>query len=216
MKTIILADNQDITKAGILYLCDKISGYSQIVEADTRDALLKTMEKYPDSVVMLDYSLFDLNSIEELFIIQERFKKAQWVLFCEYLSDDFIRRIVFSSEAFGVVLKDASLEEIQASILYALRSERYVCNRISNMLLNRKIEHEPKEQPVLTATEIEILKAIALGKTTKEIAAERFSSVHTITTHRKNIFRKLEVNNIHEATKYALRAGIVDSAEYYI
>jgi len=52
--------------------------------------------------------------------------------------------------------------------------------------------------------------------TTKEIAEKRFSSFHTINTHRKNIFRKLGVNNVHEATKYALRAGLVDSAEYYI
>lgn len=216
MKTIIPADNQDITKAGILYICNKISGYDQIIEADKRDVLLKTLAEHPDAVVILDYSLFDMNSIDDLLIIQERFKKTQWILFSEYLSEDFIRRVVFGSETIGVVFKDASLEEIQLSIQYALRSERYLSNRVSNMLLNRRTEQEPKETPVLTATEIEILKAIALGKTTKEIAAERFSSIHTVTTHRKNIFRKLDVNNIHEATKYALRAGIVDSAEYYI
>ena len=50
----------------------------------------------------------------------------------------------------------------------------------------------------------------------KEIAAERTSSVHTIITHKKNIFRKLEVNNVYEATKYALRAGLVELVEYYI
>jgi DNA-binding NarL/FixJ family response regulator len=216
MKTILLADNQDITKAGILYVCNKISGYEKIVEANTREALIRKLTDNPDSVVILDYSLFDLKSIEELLILQERFKQVQWILFSEYLSEDFIRRLIYSSDAFGMVLKDASLEEIQAAMQYALRSERYVCNHISNMLLNRKTETESKERPILTATEIEILKAIALGKTTKEIAAERFSSVHTITTHRKNIFRKLEVNNVYEATKYALRAGIVDSAEYYI
>ena len=61
-----------------------------------------------------------------------------------------------------------------------------------------------------------ILKEIALDKTTKEIAAEKNLSFHTINSHRKNIFRKLGVNNVHEATKYAMRAGIVDLAEYYI
>ena len=71
-------------------------------------------------------------------------------------------------------------------------------------------------QDVLTATEKEILKEIAMGKTTREIATLRFVSVHTIMTHRKNIFRKLEVNNVHEATKFAMRSGLVDMAEYYI
>ena len=69
---------------------------------------------------------------------------------------------------------------------------------------------------LLTQSEREILRLIALGKSAKEIASERFSSIHTITTHRKNIFRKLEVNSIYEATRYALRAGIIDAAEYYI
>ena len=68
----------------------------------------------------------------------------------------------------------------------------------------------------LTETEKVILKEIALGKTTKEIAAEKFLSFHTINTHRKNIFRKINVNNVHEATKYAMRAGIIDLAEYCI
>ena len=72
------------------------------------------------------------------------------------------------------------------------------------------------EDAHLTLTETEILKDIALGMTTREIAEKRFSSFHTVNTHRKNIFRKLGVNTVHEATKYALRAGLVDSAEYYI
>ena len=69
---------------------------------------------------------------------------------------------------------------------------------------------------VLTKTETEILIDIANGMTTKEIAERRFSSFHTVNTHRKNIFRKLKVNNVHEATKYAIRAGLIDTAEYNI
>ena len=72
------------------------------------------------------------------------------------------------------------------------------------------------EYGVLTNTELEIVKAIAQGKTTKEIANERFSSIHTINTHRKNIFRKLKVNTAHDVIKYALRAGLVNPAEFYI
>jgi NarL family two-component system response regulator LiaR len=75
---------------------------------------------------------------------------------------------------------------------------------------------EKNEKSPLTATEKEILKAMSLGKTTKEIAAERYSSVYTVMTHRKNIFRKLDVNNAQEAVRYAVQAGIVDVMEYYI
>lgn len=216
MRTLILADNQDITKAGILYFTDKMPGFALVLEAADRKELLQLLAVHPDAVVILDYTLFDLASADELVILQERFDKVHWLLFSEDLSEDFIRRILFSTQSFSIVMKDASEDEIRTSLQFALDSERFISQRINNLLSNHKVERERKEQLVLTATETEILKAIALGKTTKEIAAERFSSIHTITTHRKNIFRKLEVNNVHEATKYALRAGIIDSAEYYI
>lgn len=215
MRTLVIADNQDITKAGILYLTDKMPEIGLVTEAADKKELLRLLVRYPDAVVLLDYTLFDLNSADELIILQERFKRISWILFSEELSEDFIRRIIFSSETFSIVLKDSFLEEIRTAIFSAFCSQRFICNRINNLLSDRKAGQQ-KEHPVLTSTETEILKSIALGKTTKEIAAERFSSIHTITTHRKNIFRKLEVNNLHEATRYALRAGIIDSAEYYI
>ncbi|KKB49681.1 hypothetical protein HMPREF1212_02840 [Parabacteroides sp. HGS0025] len=215
MRTLVIADNQDITKAGILYLTDKMPEIGLVTEAADKKELLRLLVRYPDAVVLLDYTLFDLNSADELIILQERFKRISWILFSEELSEDFIRRIIFSSETFSIVLKDSFLEEIRTAIFSAFRSQCFICNRINNLLSDRKAGQQ-KEHPVLTSTETEILKSIALGKTTKEIAAERFSSIHTITTHRKNIFRKLEVNNLHEATRYALRAGIIDSAEYYI
>lgn len=68
----------------------------------------------------------------------------------------------------------------------------------------------------LTRTEQEILRLIALGHSVKEIAAMRCNSEYTISTHKKNIFSKLGVNNAHDATKYALRTGLIDLVEYYI
>ena len=105
--------------------------------------------------------------------------------------------------------------EIKEAIRFCVASNRFVCQRMMEVLLT-PVQQEPEEKVNLTKTETEILKDIALGMTTKEIAEKRFSSFHTVNTHRKNIFRKLGVNNVHEATKYALRAGLVDSAEYYI
>lgn len=216
MRTFIIADNQDITKAGILYLTDKMPEIGLATEAVDKKELLQLLIRYPEAIVLLDYTLFDLNGAEELIILQARFRKVSWILFSDELSEDFIRRIVFSSEAFNILLKDSSLEEISGGILSAFHSQQFLCSRIRSLLSDKQVVYEQKVHPILTSTEREVLKAIALGKTTKEIAAERFSSIHTITTHRKNIFRKLEVNNIHEATRYALRAGIIDSAEYYI
>ena len=214
-RLLIVADNQDITRMGLMYLC-KNMGVQRVIEAKEKNALLKGLTLTPDAAVVLDYTLFDLVSADELLILQERFSEASWLLFSDELSEEFIRRILYGSENSSIVMKDAALEEISEALSAAMKSERFVCSRIRSLLAHHDATERGEGRSLLTATEKEILKLIALGKTTKKIAAERFSSIHTIATHRKNIFRKLEVNNIHEATKYALRAGIIDVSDYYI
>ena len=210
---ILLADKQDITRAGLIHVIEKMEGLETKYVEDKTELMLALREN-EDTVVILDYTLFDINDAAELLILNQRFPYTRWLLFSEDLSADFVRVLIASSSMFSVLLKESPLMEIKEAIRFCVDSKRFVCQRMMEVLLTQPQEAEEKVNP--TKTETEILKDIALGMTTKEIAEKRFSSFHTVNTHRKNIFRKLGVNNVHEATKYALRAGLVDSAEYYI
>lgn len=216
MSQFIIADNQDITKAGILFMLESLKDVSFIGEADNKTELVSEIRQKSKSVVILDYTLFDFSGVDELLVLKERFPDINWLLFSDELSEDFLRRTVINTRSFGVIMKDSSKEEIRTALQCASRGERFICNHVSNLLFNSQVNAPTQECGPLTGTEKIILKEIALGKTTKEIALERNLSFHTINSHRKNIFRKLQVNNVHEATKYAMRAGIVDLAEYYI
>ena len=210
---ILLADKQDITRAGLVYVLSDFNGVTtKYVEG--KSELLLALQNDGNRVIVLDYTLFDINDAAELSILSERFAEARWLLFCEDLSVDFVRVLIATSPRFSILLKECSLQEIREALDYAVRGRRFICQRMSEMLLVPM--ETASNRAKLTPTENEILKDIALGMTTREIAEKRFSSFHTVNTHRKNIFRKLGVNTIHEATKYALRAGLVDSAEYYI
>lgn len=210
MREYIIADNQDISKAGMMFLLSRQKDVSVLLEADNKAELIQQLRLYPQAVVILDYTLFDFAGADELIVLQERFKEADWILFSDELSINFLRQVLFSSMAFGVVMKDNSKEEIMSALQCASRKQRYICNHVSNLLLSGTASSAASPATVddhlLTQTEKNILKEIALGKTTKEIAAEKNLSFHTINSHRKNIFRKLGVNNVHEATKYAMRA----------
>ncbi len=223
MKRILLADKQDITRLGLVHVIETMgvaprhAGTETPVEwhyTEDKAELLLQLKTDADALVILDYTLFDINDADELLILNQRFPQAQWLLFCEDLSADFVRVLMASSMQFGVLMKESPLSEIREAVSYGLAGNRFICQRMAEVLLAPSAE--PEEKVSLTKTETEVLKDIALGMTTKEIAEKRFSSFHTINTHRKNIFRKLGVNNVHEATKYALRAGLVDTAEYYI
>lgn len=219
IREIILADNQAITQAGLTHLLLVNYGIlvSSIHVASAKVELTRLLLRHPASVVILDYTLSELNSCEELLIYMQRFPEAKWLLFSEELSEEFLRRVVPVSPHAGVVLKGDSREEILAALQHTLYGQRYICAQVSNLLLTPRTVVQPcPARDLLTPTERSVLREIALGRTTKEIAVSRNLSFHTVNSHRKNIFRKLEVNNVHEATKYAIRAGIIDVAEYYI
>lgn len=216
MIDIVIADKQDITRIGLETLVHQQREDVSISLADNKSELIKQLIARPKAIVVMDYTLFDFAGADDLLNVGYRFPQSHWLLFSDELSNDFLRRLVISSEQYSIVLKSCELDEINMGLTHVLRGERYICTRVANQLLQNQQASANATDHKLTPTEIEILKEIALGRTTKEIAARRNLSFHTVMTHRKNIFRKLEVNNVHEAIKYAMRAGLVDLAEYYI
>ena len=213
MQTLILADNQDVTRYGMKAIAAGLYPVCAYVEALDWKFLAESLAEYPEACVVLDYTLLDC-SVEQLLVLHERFPKADFVLFSDQLGRDFVRRMLLAGSSFHVLMKDAPLAEVNQCLCDVNGGCQFVCGKAKDLL--REEEKEQNRIVPLTQTEKEILRAMALGKSTKEIAAERFLSVYTVATHRKNIFRKLEVNNAHEAIRYALRAGIVNTVEYCI
>ena len=213
MGQFIIADNQELTRFALESLLQKDEA-NVVYRAFDKARLVELLKEHESAVILLDYTLFDIADEEQLLIIAERFSASSWVLISDELTPQFIRRVVYSSHQFSVVFKDSPMSEVREALNAASRHTRYLSQRALETIITQQQEEEMPS--ILTSTEMEIVKAIAQGKTTKEIAAERFSSVHTITTHRKNIFRKLNVNTAHEVVKYALRAGLIDSSEFYI
>ena len=213
MRNYIIADNQELTR----YALESLLQHDEenvVHRAFDKARLVELLKEHENAAVLLDYTLFDFADEDQLLIIAERFSLSEWILISDDLTPQFIRRVVYSSHQLSVVYKDGLLSEIREAISAVNRHTRYLSQRALETIITQ--QQEEKTSSILTTTEMEIVKAIALGKTTKEIAAERFSSIHTVTTHRKNIFRKLGINTAHEAVKYALRAGLIDSSEFYI
>ena len=209
----IIADNQELTRAGLKSVI-KAKQPGEVTIADDKTELIIQLKEHPESIILLDYTLFDFNDANSLLITADRFAKSQWILISEDLTTDFIAQIYYSSRNISILFKDAPINDLVNALHSASEGERFISQRAAEILLNQRQKEEVETN--LTQTEVEILKAIAQGKTTKEIANERFSSVHTINTHRKTIFRKIGVNSAHEAIKYAFRSGLVDTSEFYI
>ena len=210
----IIADNQELTRFALESLIRRDEA-NVVYKASDKAGLVELLKEHEAAIVLLDYTLFDFADEDQLLIVAERFALSQWILISDELTPQFLRRMVYASHQFSIVFKDGSMKDIRDALDAVSRHSRHISQRALETIITHQQE-EDERPSILTETETEIVRAIAQGKTTKEIAVERFSSVHTITTHRKNIFRKLGINTAHEVIKYALRAGLVDSSEFYI
>lgn len=212
MAKYILADNRELTRFALENLIRQKEG--MVYKTSNKAGLVELLKEHENAIVLLDYTLFDFADVDQLLIVGERFALAQWILISEDLTPAFLRRVVYSSHQFSIVFKDEPLSSVREALQAASNHKRFFSQKALETIISQQ---EEEERPsILTETEIEIVRAIAQGKTTKVIAEERFSSIHTINTHRKNIFRKLKINTAHEVVKYALRAGLIDSSEFYI
>lgn len=214
MVNFILADNQELTAFALRTLIRELES-ATIHVAVNKDQLISQLQKEEKSIVVLDYTLYDIQDEEQLLVIIERFPRTQWIMVSDDLTIQVMRKLVYTVRNVSIVFKDSPFKLFRHAIDYATHGDRYLCQRAAEVLICQQADEEQRPK-VLTETEIEILRGVAQGKTTKEIAYERYSSIHTVNTHKKNIFRKLQVNTAHEAIKYAFRAGLVDPSEFYI
>lgn len=222
VERIVIADNQPLTALAVETLCSQlliaegIEELPEITHASNKAALGTMLKDGKRTAIIIDYTLFDFLNQENLTLMCDLYhENSTWLLLSDELTAEFLRFVLYQTSNVGVAYKDAPINILKESLRYVMRSERYIAQHATDILLQQSAEMEQPHDE-LTQTEREVLKAIAQGKTTKEIAAERFSSFHTINSHRKNIFRKLNVNCAHDAMKYAIRAGLVDETEFYI
>jgi DNA-binding NarL/FixJ family response regulator len=215
MRDFILADNQELTRLGLKTLLSEYSE-SNVTIVEDKAALIERLRHDSHTVVVIDFTLFDFTDEDNLLIVVDRFPEAMWLLISDDLNHATVKKFLYSSKRISIVFKDTPIYLLREAINVTRSGSRYICQHATEALLSDIQEEREAPQAQLTATELAVLKAIAQGRTTKEIAAERCSSIHTINTHRKNIFRKLGVNTAHEAVKYAFRAGLVSTMEFYI
>lgn len=213
MANYILADNQELTRLGVESIIRDVAPGTISRVANKAQLIEVLMATDEPTVVVMDYALFDFAEVEQFLVVVDRFPFTSWIVLSDEVADINIHRILYASMRVGVVFKTGTADDVREAIKAGNRSSRYICQQAAELFFEHMQENVTAK---LTSTEVEIVQAIAHGKTTKEIAAERSLSIHTVNTHRKNIFKKLNINTAHEAIRYALRAGLIDTNDFYI
>jgi DNA-binding NarL/FixJ family response regulator len=202
---IVLADDHDLVRSGIKALLTMIEGVDVVAEARDGAELIKLVASVQPDIVMTDISMPGMDGITAIAEIHSRQPEVRLLVLSMYDTVDFVKRAV-ASGACGYLMKDAPPFELEQSIRSVMARGTYFSPVIAQRLLQPS---EPSASDELTERQLEILKLIAQGKASKEIAFELGLSPKTVDVHRARIMERLRLNDIASLTRYAVRKGLV-------
>lgn len=202
---VVLADDHDLVRSGIKALLSMIDGVQVIAEARDGQELVQLVDNLQPDVVMTDISMPRMDGIAAISQIHAKHPKVRLLVLSMYDTVDFVKRAV-ASGACGYLMKDAPPFELEQAVRSVMATGSYFSPTIAQRLLQPS---EPTIDDELTQRQIEILKLIAQGRASKEIAFELGLSPKTVDVHRARIMERLRLNDIASLTLYAVRKGLV-------
>ena len=202
---VVLADDHDMVRSGIKALLGMLDGVRVVAEARNGQELVALVDAAPPDVVMTDISMPVMDGIAAISAIHARHPEVRLLVLSMYDTVDFVKRAV-ASGACGYLMKDAPPFELEQSIRSVMATGSYFSPAIAQRLLQPS---EPAAADELTERQVEILKLIAQGKASKEIAFDLGLSPKTVDVHRARIMERLRLNDIASLTRYAVRKGLV-------
>ncbi len=170
--------------------------------------LKKGEERTPD-VLLMDIGLPGISGIEGVKKLKVEYPNVQIIMFTVYQDNDRIFQALCNG-ASGYLLKNSATEEIEKAIFDAVEGAAPINPQIAKKVLDMFFKVQPQTNDYgLTSREKEILELQIEGLSKKKIAEQLFISFHTVDTHIKNIYTKLQVNSGNEAVAKALKEGLV-------
>lgn len=208
---VLLVDDHQLLREGLRRILEGTAGIQVVGEADDgRAALAAVRESGPDVVVM-DVGMEGMNGIEATQQLRKEHPLVQVVALSMHSDKRYVRNMIRAG-ACAYVLKESASEDLLRAVRAAARGEHYLSPRITGCMLERWSSPAPSgpasAYELLGAREREVLKLLAEGLSSKEIASRLTISTKTVETHRSNIANKVGLRSVAELTKYALREGL--------
>ncbi|MEM9987534.1 MAG: response regulator transcription factor [Bacteroidota bacterium] len=210
---IFIADAAFLVRTGIKSVLSSLPHFRVIEEATQSQELRARLDEHRPEVVIIDYNAPHAFSIEDVKYVTEHAPDSGVLV----ISSDLKREEVLRVLEYGVkgfLLKECDHTEIIGAINAVSRKEKFFCGKVLDIILERQTQSAPGSgeacKPTrLTEREVEVVKLMAEGAPTQDIADRLSLSVHTVYTHRKNIMRKLGVTTAAEVILYAFNTSLV-------
>lgn len=213
MIKIIITDDHQMVIDGLKSILDNSEGIKVIATAKNGRELLRLLEILDTDVVLMDIDMPVMNGIETMQAIKNSKKNCKVIILTMHEESALVKKMT-DSGAKGYLFKNSDKEELLLAIKRVHEGGVYFATALTmNLLGSEKMEKGPTKESnatyLLTDREIEILKLITSGLSNKEIGDQLFISHRTVDTHRTNLMKKLEINNIAGLIRFAIKNGYI-------
>jgi DNA-binding NarL/FixJ family response regulator len=209
---VLLADDHKLVRAGIRSLLERMPGLEVVAEASDGREAIHLVEKYDPQVVLMDLAMPELNGIEATRHLTKTFLNVRVIILSIYSDEEHVYQSLRAGAA-GYLMKGAATDELELAIRSVARGETYLSPPVSRPVIMEYIRRtnvglNPREG--LSPRQTQILKLIAEGETTKQVALHLAISVKTVETHRSALMKRIGVRDVAGLVRYAVKVGLVD------
>jgi DNA-binding NarL/FixJ family response regulator len=215
-KNILIVDDHPLFREGLKALILQNSGFTVVGEAGSAAEGLELAKDLKPDLMVVDISLPDKSGIDLTRSIRTQLPETRIIIVSMHSKIHYITE-AFQAGATGYVLKESAADRLIQGLQAVSRGDYFLDSSLSHSVVNRLVEFPEKETRItdksygaLTAREQQILRMVAEGRTTKEIAADLCISPKTVENHRTNIMEKLDLHSTIDLVRYAAKLGLID------
>lgn len=213
MKPIRLAivDDHAVVLDGLKTMLSAFPQLQVALTTQRGSVLLDELPATPVDVVLMDIQMPEINGIDLCKQVVRLHPDVNVIAFSSFDDSNYVKQI-FRSGAKGYLLKDSDKHTIVKAIETVMEGDEYMDETIKKIILQESLTGQRRSifEVPLTKREKEILKLIAEGFSSQEVADKLFISLRTVETHRMNINQKLDVKNTAGLVKEAMKRGLID------
>lgn len=209
---LLLADDHALIRVGVRAMVNTLPGYEVVGEAEDGRQTVELARQLKPDIILLDVSMNGVSGLEALQALATAVPDTRVLMLSMHADAD----VVFSAlekGARGYLLKDAAVDELHQALNAVGRGQRYLSSAIAEPVIEQALARNHPTPPAaqsLTERQIEILRLISRGVTSRLIAEGLGLSLKTVEAHRAQIMKRLHIHDVAGLVLYAVREGIVD------
>jgi two-component system response regulator NreC len=213
---VLLADDHTLVRAGVRRILESQAGIEVVGEVADGEAALAELDRTPVDVLVLDLSMPGIDGLQVLRRARASHPGLKILVLTMHRNAEYVERAVREG-ADGYLLKDSAVQDLTGALEAVMADRAYyspaVQRHLSGLLRRPESGREAPRQglALLTERERDVLKLVAAGLSTKEIAARLGIGPRTVETHRANVMRKLDLRSVALLTQFAIREGLVET-----